>query len=185
MNVPQTGRKPLPLSEAEARKTLRKRHSQDNLDFFATDPNSEIRTLGRLALRRDDINDLFALGDLCASRGLTDDNRLLVFYVGKALIAYQRALDLDPKAFERNASVGFGTLIQSSQRSNATMNFYLAKIFAGRGDPDRAISYLYKAVEEGYREIDKIKSEPAFAVLAQDERFVKLMEAIGAAASTR
>ena len=33
------------------RKALRKRHSQDNLDFFATDPNTEIRTLGRLALR--------------------------------------------------------------------------------------------------------------------------------------
>src|SRR5262245_276157 len=102
MNVPQTGRKPLPLSEAEVRKALRKRHSQDNLDFFATDPNSEIRTLGRLALRRDDINDLFALGDLCTKRSVTDDNRLLVFYVGKALIAYQRALETAKNDIDRN-----------------------------------------------------------------------------------
>jgi hypothetical protein len=102
MNVPQTGRKPLPLTEAEVRKALRKRHSQDKLDFFATDPNNDIRTLGRLALRRDDINDLFALGDLCGKRALTDDNRLLVFYVGKALIAYQRALETARNDIDRN-----------------------------------------------------------------------------------
>jgi tetratricopeptide (TPR) repeat protein len=99
--------------------------------------------------------------------------------------AYQRALELDPKAFERNATAGFGTLIQSSQRSNPTMNFYLAKIFAAKGDADRAISYLYKAVEEGFKEIDLIKTEPAFGILAQDERFLKLMESIVAAASSR
>jgi hypothetical protein len=84
------------------RKALRKRHAQDNLDFFATDPNSDIRTLGRLALRRDDINDLFALGDLCAKRALSDDQRLLVFYVGKALIAYQRALESARNDIDRN-----------------------------------------------------------------------------------
>ena len=50
-----------------------------------------MRTLGRLALRRSDVNDLFALGDLCARLSLTEDGRLLVFYVGKTLIAYRRA----------------------------------------------------------------------------------------------
>ncbi|MBZ0284363.1 MAG: tetratricopeptide repeat protein [Anaerolineae bacterium] len=91
MNIPQTGRQPALLSEEAISKALKKRQPQDAVDFFATDPNTEIRTLGRLALRREDINDLFALGDLCARRSITEDGRLLVFYVGKTLIAYQRA----------------------------------------------------------------------------------------------
>src|SRR5690606_8829053 len=92
MEIPQTGRQPLPVSDDDIRLALRRPHPQDNVDFFATDPNPEIRRLGQLALRREDINDQFALGDLCAKRSLTDDKRLLVFYVAKTLIAYRRAL---------------------------------------------------------------------------------------------
>ena len=92
--------------------------------------------------------------------------------------AYQRALEIDPKAFDHSS--GFGTLIQTSQRNESTLNFYLAKVFAGNGDKDRAISYLYKAVEEGFKDAEKIKAEPAFALLTEDERFVKLMEALSA-----
>src|SRR5262245_28453020 len=91
MKIPQTGRQPLAWSQHQIREALRKRHPQDQVDYFATDPNPDIRQLGRLALRRSDINDLFTLGDLCIQRSLTDDNRLLVFYVGKALIAFRRA----------------------------------------------------------------------------------------------
>ncbi len=92
--------------------------------------------------------------------------------------AYQRALEIDPKAFDHSS--GFGTLIQTSQRNESTLNFYLAKVFAGNGDKDRAISYLYKAVEEGFKDAEKIKAEPAFALLTEDERFLKLMETLGA-----
>ncbi len=91
MIPPQTGRSALLLSGDDARKLLRVPHPLDERDIFATDSDPEIRRLGRLALRRDDINDRFALGDKCALRALTDENRLLVFYVGKALIAYHRA----------------------------------------------------------------------------------------------
>ncbi|CAG1769658.1 hypothetical protein BAC2_00486, partial [uncultured bacterium] len=41
----------------------------------------------------DRVSDFFALGDLCAVRSLSGDGRLLVFYVGKALMAYHRAAD--------------------------------------------------------------------------------------------
>ena len=82
MKTPQTGRQPLPLADQEKRKLLRKRCRDDKTDPFATDPNREISELGRLALRRQDVNDLFALGDLCARRSITEEGRLLVFYVG-------------------------------------------------------------------------------------------------------
>lgn len=97
MNLPQSGRQPVDLPPDEVRATLRKRHKADRSDYFATDPNADIRQLGRLALRRSHLDDLFALGDLCGQHAVTPDNRLLVFYVGKALIAYQKALQAATK----------------------------------------------------------------------------------------
>ncbi len=91
-------------------------------------------------------------------------------------LIYQRALQIDPKSFERTSSAG--TLIQTTQRNESMMSFYLAKVFAGSGDTDRAISYLYKAVEEGFKDIEKIRAEPSFAVFAADERFAKLLESL-------
>ena len=89
--VPQTGRQPMPLTPEQTQQMLRRQHALDQRDPFATDQNSDVRTLGRLMLRRSDVNDLFALGDLCAKLSLLEDGRLLVFYVGKTLIAYRRA----------------------------------------------------------------------------------------------
>ena len=104
MNIPQTGRQPITMSDDEIRKTLRKRHSDDQRDYFAIDPNPDIRQLGRLALRRDNINDLFALGDLCAKRAITEEGRLLIFYVDKTLIAYQQALETAKEASDREVA---------------------------------------------------------------------------------
>jgi Flp pilus assembly protein TadD len=90
--------------------------------------------------------------------------------------AYQHALSIDPKVFERSSNSGFGTLIQTSQRSDPLKNFNLAKLFATNGDKERAISYLYKAVEEGLKDLEKIKTEPAFMVLADDVRYQQLVD---------
>ncbi|MBE0689828.1 MAG: hypothetical protein IH587_06870, partial [Anaerolineae bacterium] len=88
---PQTGRRPTSLDAKERAALIKKRHPEHQRDQFANDPNSDIRELGQIALRREEVNDYFALGDLCARNALTDDGRLLIFYVGKTLIAYQRA----------------------------------------------------------------------------------------------
>ena len=92
---------------------------------------------------------------------------------------YQSALKIDPQLFEHMA--GFGTIIQTAGRNDSMQNFYLAKIFAGMGDKDRAISLLYRAVENGFRDAKKLKGEPAFSELQTDERFLKLVETIAAA----
>src|SRR4051812_44963178 len=90
--VPQVGRQPITLSPEQKRRALSQHLPVDRTDPFATDANESIRTLGKLALRREDAdpNDSFALGDLCALNSLNDD-RLLVLYIGKALLAYNRA----------------------------------------------------------------------------------------------
>ncbi len=88
---PQSERQLVHLLPDEQRQILRKRHKADQFDDFATDPDQSIRLLGRLALRRNDINDFFVLGDRCAEQALNEDDTLQIFYVGKALTAYQRA----------------------------------------------------------------------------------------------
>lgn len=93
--VPQTGRRPHALPANATDEMLRRRHARDYKDLFATDSDPEIRRLGRLALRRGGgqarVDDLFAIGDLCAHRALDDEGRLRISYVGKALLAWQRA----------------------------------------------------------------------------------------------
>lgn len=77
---PQINRPPLALDEAQTRTILRKRHPEDHRDPFANDPHPDISRLGKLALRRREVNDLFTLGDLCARQTFDEkDARLLIF----------------------------------------------------------------------------------------------------------
>ncbi|MFQ3566214.1 MAG: tetratricopeptide repeat protein [Aggregatilineales bacterium] len=129
--IPQTGRRPLPLTTKEIAAALRQRHSADERDYFATDPDPEIRELGRLALRRDSVDDQFALGDLCARRALTEDGRLLVFYVGKALVAYHRAAstatnDVDRLQARRAAADFIVWTVRAAQANPTRRNLAVA-----------------------------------------------------------
>jgi tetratricopeptide (TPR) repeat protein len=95
----------------------------------------------------------------------------------QGLQIYIRALQLDPDLF--NHVGGFGTLIQTSQRNESMVNFYMAKVFANSGDKDRTMSYLYKAVEEGFKNDEMLRGDPAFSLLADDERFIQLLASFG------
>jgi len=90
--------------------------------------------------------------------------------------ALQKALQLDPTVLEKAS--GFGTLIQMSRRGDPAVSFYFAKIYAGQGDKERAISYLNRALDEGFTEFEKIKTDPVFAVLAMDEGYTKVLDRI-------
>jgi tetratricopeptide (TPR) repeat protein len=96
----------------------------------------------------------------------------------EALEATRHALEIDPRVLDKVA--GFGTLIQTSRRSDPVVSFYYAKVYATQGDKERAISYLNRALDEGFKEFDKIKSEPAFKALAAEEGYLKLMDRIAA-----
>ena len=56
------------------------------------------------------------------------------------------------------------------------MSFYFAKIYAAQGDKERAISYLNRALDEGFSDFEKIRIEPAFAGLAKEEGFTKILD---------
>jgi tetratricopeptide (TPR) repeat protein len=131
MRPPQTGRQPISSSSGERKRLLRQRVPDDSTDLFATDPNSDIAELGKLALRREDVNDLFALGDLCALESITDDDRLMVFYVGKVIIAYTRAgqrsvNDIDRKTAQRAINNYLAWVVQVAQTTGNRRNIAVA-----------------------------------------------------------
>ena len=96
----------------------------------------------------------------------------------EALQVTRHAIEIDPRILEKAS--GFGTLIQTSRRSDPMVSFYYAKIYAAQGDKERAISYLNRALDEGFVEFDKIKKEPAFTPLNGEEGYTKLLDRIAA-----
>jgi tetratricopeptide (TPR) repeat protein len=90
-----------PLTPSEERRLLESAHPGDQRDTFATDSDPAVRKVGQLALRRVpyNVNDFFALADLCAERALKGEE-LLVVYVGKTIRAFRRVMEISET--ERN-----------------------------------------------------------------------------------
>lgn len=95
----------------------------------------------------------------------------------EAVSVYQRALMLRPDLFEPQPG-GAGPLIQMNPQQGAMINFYLAKVFALRGEVDAAFSYLLKAVDYGFGDARMLQEEEAFKPLVADERFGRLLKSI-------
>ncbi|MGQ9909517.1 MAG: tetratricopeptide repeat protein [Candidatus Flexifilum sp.] len=147
--VPQVGRRPRKLSAARRNELLRLPHPGERTDPFATDPQPFIRLYGRLALRRatasERVTDYLAIGDACARLTLGQENRLLIFYAGKALIAYRRAIAHADNPIERafgESAVGqfVRWLCQAARavptRRNLAVALWAVGDQAGDGDPD-------------------------------------------------
>jgi len=83
-----------------------------------------------------------------------------------SITTFRKALLIDPEAFDAARS-RTGTVIQDRSVSSDRALFYfmLAKSFAEAGNVDRCVIYLKKARDEGYKNIDTVKSDPSFAVV--------------------
>lgn len=92
----------------------------------------------------------------------------------QAVAAYEKALILDPDVFERRNS--HGVLLQErSVDERAKFHYYMAKTYAKAGATERALLYIRKALEEGFKERDKFREEPEFATLQTMPEFEQLM----------
>jgi tetratricopeptide (TPR) repeat protein len=92
----------------------------------------------------------------------------------QASTAYAQALSIDPDIFERRSTQG--TSIQDQNvEERAKYHYYVAKTYARAGLNDRAIQYIRKALEEGFKEREKFLKEPEFMVLREDPEFKQLM----------
>jgi tetratricopeptide (TPR) repeat protein len=87
---------------------------------------------------------------------------------------YRTAYQLDPEIFQRVSKMGI--MAQStSPEDRAAFLFMVAKMYAQAGDVDHSLEYLRKAMENGYKNIDKVYKDSEFASLRTDPRFAMLM----------
>jgi tetratricopeptide (TPR) repeat protein len=91
-----------------------------------------------------------------------------------ATAAYLKALSLDPDIFERRSS--FGVLLQDRNvEERAKYEYYLAKTYAQAGMTDRALLYIRKSLEDGFKDRKKYMEEDEFAKVRELEEFKTLM----------
>jgi len=87
----------------------------------------------------------------------------------ESITAFRKALEIDPNTFE-SARSRSGTVIQDRSLASDRAQFYflLAKSFAESGNTERAINYLKKARDEGYQNMNGIKTDPSFTAVLKD-----------------
>lgn len=92
----------------------------------------------------------------------------------EASLHYARAIELDPMIFERRG--GQGTILQErGVEDRASLHFHLAKIYARKGDLDRSLLYIRKALEEGFKDRKKFVEDEDFAALQAVPEFQTLL----------
>ncbi len=97
--------------------------------------------------------------------------------VPKAMEAFHKALAIDPKVFEETSRVG-SLMSFRSVTDRGLFNFMLAKDYAQSGDAMNCVVYLRRAADEGYKEVGKVRKDPAFAKVIDDPDMQKLLDEV-------
>ena len=85
----------------------------------------------------------------------------------EAAAEFQKAIEIEPGIFERNDRVG--TMVQDRSVSNHGLFFFtMAKVYAQKGDAMHCAEYLRKSLDEGYKDIAKAATDPAFKDVIND-----------------
>jgi tetratricopeptide (TPR) repeat protein len=94
---------------------------------------------------------------------------------GDAFREYQTALSLDPEVFEHRNS--HGVLLQErSVDERAKFYFYLAKTYAKSGNTERALLYIRKSIENGFKERTKFAEDSDFKAMQPLAEFQELLK---------
>lgn len=91
-----------------------------------------------------------------------------------ASLAYKKALQLDPEVFEMRSTTGV-LLQERNVEERAKFHYYLAKTYAEAGLNDRALIYMRKCIEEGFKERKKFQEDPEFAKMRDLPEFKELL----------
>ena len=92
----------------------------------------------------------------------------------KAMVAYIHALQLDPEVLNHSSRVGIAGQV-TPQDERAFYDYIVAKAYAKLGLLDLSLQHLRKAMEEEYKDINKVYKDAEFAELRKDPRFNELM----------
>jgi tetratricopeptide (TPR) repeat protein len=97
--------------------------------------------------------------------------------IPKAMEAFHKALEIDPHVFEETGRAG-SILSYRSVADRGLFNFMLAKDYAQSGDAANTIVYLRRAHDEGYKDVAKARTDPAFAKVIADPNVKALLDEI-------
>jgi tetratricopeptide (TPR) repeat protein len=85
----------------------------------------------------------------------------------EAAAEFQKALELDPSIFERNDRAG--AMVQDRSVTNHGLFFFMmAKVYAQKRDAAHCAEYLRKSLDEGYKDVGKAATDPAFKDVIND-----------------
>jgi tetratricopeptide (TPR) repeat protein len=87
-----------------------------------------------------------------------------------AEVAYRQAVALDPEIFDTRGTTGT-TIQDQSVENRAMQHYYMARVLALSGARERALQYIRKALEEGFKDKEKFLKEPEFAAFQDDPEF--------------
>jgi tetratricopeptide (TPR) repeat protein len=91
----------------------------------------------------------------------------------KGMEAYRTAFTLDPSAFDHDSLHIISEPSSVAERIN--LNYCLAALYARAGMTDRAIEFLRKAIDEGFRDYKRLIDDQEFASLRKTPAFSQLM----------
>lgn len=92
----------------------------------------------------------------------------------KGMTEYRKAFELDPEIFDRTSRTGVSARM-SSPDDRARFFYFLAKLYASKGEAEKSLLYLKKAMEDGFPDINNVYKDAEFATLRKDQRFTELM----------
>lgn len=95
----------------------------------------------------------------------------------KASQQYLRAMEIEPDIFTRPSSHGGFNMHMANKEDRAHYSYVIAKMFAAKGDNDRCLLYLRRAIEDGYPVARDIYKETEFSNIRKDPRFQEMMAA--------
>jgi tetratricopeptide (TPR) repeat protein len=93
----------------------------------------------------------------------------------QSLAAFHQALTIDPQFFEHNGSRNGSVLQDRSVTDRGRFYYMLAKSFAQAGNIDRCIVYLRKAKDEGFKELNNVKTDPDFASMLKNPEIQEIL----------
>ena len=90
-----------------------------------------------------------------------------------AIKEYRAAIELDPEILTRTSRQGIAV---ETRYADARFYFYMAKIYASLGNPNEAVNYLRRAMEEGFTKRKQILDDPDILKISKDPGFIALMK---------
>jgi len=87
----------------------------------------------------------------------------------------QSALELDPDIFERRGNSGV-LIEERSTTARAEFDYYLARLYAKRGNSELALQYIRKALESGFKERRRLLKDEDFVAVRALPEFNELMK---------